>query len=84
MADREMETRMMMAKQAQALNMARVAGTQEGGMAYALNPTLRENIETKIQIHKEEIARLEKIMAQFEGTPIIDMNLRDLREAMQF
>ena len=46
------------------------------------NPTLRENIAQKIQYHKDEIVRLEKITATM--TAMLDVNLRDLREAMSF
>jgi hypothetical protein len=45
-----------------------------------LNPTLRENIEAKIQYYKDEIVRLEKVKAKMEF--MLDVNLRDLREAM--
>lgn len=47
-----------------------------------VNPTLRENIERKIQFHKDEILRLENVMAQVPA--LLDVNLRDLREAMNF
>jgi hypothetical protein len=45
-----------------------------------MNPTLRENIETKIQYYKDEIVRLEKVKVKMEF--MLDVNLRDLREAM--
>lgn len=45
-----------------------------------VNPTLRENIEAKIQFHKDEIERLEKVRTKMEF--MLDVNLRDLREAM--
>lgn len=46
------------------------------------NPTVRENIDTKIGILKAEIERLEKS----KGTlgPILDIRIRDLREATSF
>lgn len=47
-----------------------------------VNPTLRENIEQKLQYHRDEIARLEELK---EKVPqLLDINLRDLREAMSF
>ena len=53
-----------------------------GGGTRAMNPTFRENIEARIQMHKDEIARLEKVKEQ--RPMLLDVNLRDLREAMQF
>ncbi len=50
------------------------------GSQVMANPTLRENIETKIQYYKDEIARLEKVKIKMEF--MLDVNLRDLREAM--
>ena len=47
-----------------------------------VNPTLRENINAKIQWHRDEIQRLEKVQVKLEF--MMDVNLRDLREAMQF
>jgi hypothetical protein len=46
------------------------------------NPTLRENIARKIQYHKDEVVRLESIAGKM--TVMLDVNLRDLREAMNF
>jgi ferritin-like metal-binding protein YciE len=45
-----------------------------------VNPTLRENIEAKIQFHKDQISRLEQIKGKMDF--LLDVNLRDLREAM--
>lgn len=53
---------------------------QIGGLA--INPTLRENIDRKIQYHKDEIIRLEAISVSMSS--MLDVNLRDLREAMSF
>ena len=50
--------------------------------AQMMNPTLREDIDARIEHYKEEIVRLEKIKEQMPQ--ILDINLRDLREAMQF
>lgn len=47
-----------------------------------MNPTLRENIDLKIQHYKDEIVRLEAIKEKVPN--LLDVNLRDLREAMQF
>ena len=59
------------------------AGSMLGMQANKMmNPTMRENIEAKIQYHKDEIVRLEKIKEQMPQ--LLDVNLRDLREAMQF
>lgn len=49
----------------------------------AMNPTLAQNIDGKIQYHRDEIERLLKIKAAFPAD-FLGMNLRDLREAMQF
>ena len=61
-----------------------VAKSTAQGLASAqmLNPTLRENIDARIQNYKDEIVRLEKIKEQIPQ--MLDINLRDLREAMQF
>lgn len=48
----------------------------------AANPTMRENIEAKIQYHKDEIVRLENIKEKLPQ--LLDVNLRDLREAMNY
>ena len=45
-------------------------------------PTLRENIDARVQHYKDEIVRLEKIKEQMPQ--LLDVNLRDLRKAMQF
>ncbi len=55
-------------------------GTLAGGRA--MNPTFRENIDMQIQHHKDEIIRLERIKEQMPQ--LLDVNLRDLRQAMQF
>ena len=47
------------------------------------NPTLRENIEGKIKYYKDEIIRLEKIKEKIPEN-MMDINLRDLREAMNY
>ena len=52
------------------------------GQIQVANPTLRENIDGKIQWHKDEIERLGKIKEKMEF--MLDVNLRDLREAMNF
>lgn len=49
----------------------------------AMNPTLSENIDGKIQYHRDEIERLTAIKGKFPPD-FLGMNLRDLREAMQF
>jgi hypothetical protein len=54
----------------------------EAGMIRVSNPTLRENIDNKIKWHKEEVERLEKIKDKMPF--MLDVNLRDLREAMNF
>lgn len=46
------------------------------------NPTMRENIDAKIQYHMDEIERLKTVK---EKVPqLLDVNMRDLREAMSF
>lgn len=59
-----------------------VSALAVAGSSRMINPTLRENIDTKIQHHKDEIERLEAIKAKLPQ--LLDINLRDLREAMQF
>ncbi len=58
------------------------AGQIGGPITRAMNPTLRENIDAKIQYHNDEIERLEQIKAKVPQ--LLDVNLRDLREAMNF
>ena len=60
---------------------AETAGAALGQIRVA-NPTLRENIDAKIQWHKDEIERLGTIKSKMEF--MLDVNLRDLREAMNF
>lgn len=62
--------------------MATLGGNAKELIAVA-NPTLRENITRKINWHKDEIARLEQVAASMPEQ-LLDMNLRDLREAMSF
>lgn len=52
------------------------------GGSQMMNPTLRENIDQKIQYMKDEIVRLEAIKEKLPN--LLDVNLRDLREAMNF
>lgn len=47
------------------------------------NPTLASNIDQKIAWHQDEIVRLNKIKEQFPPA-MLAMNIRDLREAMQY
>lgn len=46
------------------------------------NPTVIENIDTKIQALKNEIARLEE--SKVTLAPLLEMRIRDIREAMSF
>ena len=46
------------------------------------NPTLRENIDAKIHYHEEEILRLRSVKNKLPQ--LLDVNLRDLQEAMHF
>ncbi len=62
-----------------------VAEKSAGSLArisQAVNPTFRESIDAKIQYHKDEIARLEVVREKMHF--MLDVNLRDLREAMSF
>ena len=47
-----------------------------------VNPTLRENIDQNIQYHLEEAERLKQIKEKLPQ--LLDVNLRDLREAMNY
>ena len=51
-------------------------------VARDINPTMRENIDSKINWHKDEIERLENIKGKLPQ--LLDVNLRDLREAMNY
>lgn len=64
------------------LQPAMAEGPQTSSALRVANPTFRENIEAKIQWHKDEIARLETIKEKMPF--MLDINLRDLREAMNF
>ncbi len=46
------------------------------------NPTVGENIDTKISILKAEIARLEA--SKTELAPLMNMRIRDIRDAMSY
>ena len=63
---------------------AQTVGSALGGfnVPKGANPTMRENIEAKIQYHKDEIVRLENIKEKLPQ--LLDVNLRDLREAMNY
>lgn len=47
------------------------------------NPTLEENIQAKIDWHLTEVDRLQKLKETL-GDSLMKVNLRDLREAMNF
>lgn len=47
------------------------------------NPTLEENIQAKIDWHESEIERLQKLKTTLSDS-LMKVNLRDLREAMNF
>lgn len=46
------------------------------------NPTVGENIDRQIAIHQEQIARLEASKKTL--SPLLDMKIGDLRQAMSF
>ena len=46
------------------------------------NPTVEENIDTKIEMLKAEIKRLEE--SKVTLAPLLKMRIRDVREAMQY
>jgi hypothetical protein len=54
-----------------------------GGGERIHNPTLEENIQSKIDWHTSEIERLKNLKATL-GDSLMKVNLRDLREAMNF
>lgn len=56
---------------------------KSAGMIADCNPTLAQNIDGKIQYHRDEIERLLKVKAAFPPD-FLGMNLRDLQEAMRF
>ena len=58
-------------------NKVAAAGMLSGG-GQMVNPTMRENIDQKIQWHKDEIGRLEAVKEKLPQ--LLDVNLRDLRE----
>jgi hypothetical protein len=64
-------------------NMAMVGqGSIAGGMR-DVNPTLEENINNKIDWHTKEIDRLNTLKKTL-GDTLMNVNLRDLREAMNY
>lgn len=46
------------------------------------NPTVGENIDTKIAVLKQEIERLEA--SKIELAPLMNMRIRDIRDAMSY
>lgn len=46
------------------------------------NPTVRENIDSKIAMLKKEIERLEA--SKVTLGPLLDMRIRDIRDAMSY
>lgn len=47
-----------------------------------LNPTVKENIDSKIAMLKKEIERLEQ--SKIELAPLMNMRIRDIRDAMNY
>lgn len=65
-------------------NMAIMAqGSMLGGAVRDVNPTLEENINNKIEWHTKEIERLNNLKKTL-GETLMNVNLRDLREAMNY
>ncbi len=65
-------------------NMAMVAkASMVGGGIRDVNPTLEENINNKIEWHTKEIERLNNLKKTL-GETLMNVNLRDLREAMNY
>lgn len=65
-------------------NMAVMAqGSMLGGGIRDVNPTLEENINNKIEWHTKEIERLNNLKKTL-GDTLMNVNLRDLREAMNY
>lgn len=46
------------------------------------NPTVGENLELRIKMLKEELARLEASRATL--APLLEMRIRDIRDAMNY
>lgn len=58
-------------------------GSMVGGGMRDVNPTLEENINNKIDWHTKEIERLNNLKITL-GDTLMNVNLRDLREAMNY
>jgi hypothetical protein len=60
-----------------------------GQLGYAIQahiqpPTVGENIDRQIEIHRSAIARLEETRANLDKANLLNIKISDLREAMQY
>lgn len=48
------------------------------------NPTIRQNLDQRIAMHRAAITRLEATKAKMEASNLLDVPIGDLREAMNY
>lgn len=61
---------------------AQMKGAALGCEVVDRNPTVGENIDSKIAMLKKEIERLEQ--SKVELAPLMNMRIRDIRDAMSY
>lgn len=67
-----------------ALDGMAAAGQMQVGVKIDHNPTIRQNLDQRIAMHKAAITRLEATKARLEASNLLDVPIGDLREAMNY